>query len=176
MKPPLKIAVVGPESTGKTTLTQKLADFFHTSFAQEVARDYLHTLKRPYTQPDLTQIARLQLAEEKRAEQNAREVFFADTNLLVIKVWSEYKYQSCDPWILENMKLDTYDVHFLTGTDIPWEEDPLREHPEQRDDLYEIYRRELSRAGVLFYELKGNAEQRLSDAVIVIRILLATYR
>ncbi|MEZ4774263.1 MAG: ATP-binding protein [Bacteroidia bacterium] len=172
MSLPLKIAIVGPESTGKSTLARQLADFFNTSLAQEVARVYLSELNRAYTKEDLSAIARLQMQEEDIARKNAKDVFFADTNLLVIKVWSEYKYRHCDPWILENMNLPDYDMHFLAGTDVPWEFDPQRENPFQREELYDIYRRELEEAGVLFHELKGNAEKRLSDAVIATKILL----
>lgn len=175
MTSPLKIAIVGPESTGKSTLARQLADVFNTSMAQESARDFLVGLNRPYVQADLVKIAKLQLDEEKRAEENAHQVFFTDTNLLVIKVWSEYKYQSCHPWILANLNLASYDMHFLTAIDVPWEFDPQRENPLQREELYDIYLRELVQAGVLFHELKGSAEQRLSDAVIATKILLSAF-
>ncbi|MEZ4827392.1 MAG: ATP-binding protein [Bacteroidia bacterium] len=173
MNPLVKIAIVGPESTGKSTLTRQLAITFYTSFADEVARGFLDTLGRPYHMSDLLSIARLQVEEEKRAQALAREVFFTDTNLLVIRVWSEFKYNYCHPWILENMNLDSYSLHFLTGIDIPWETDPQREHPHRREELYAIYKHQLTKANVPFVEINGDPVARLSAAVSHTRKLLS---
>lgn len=161
----LKIAIVGPESTGKSTLVSALAQHYGTTWVPEVARTYLDNLERDYRRTDLRKIAELQVKAEEDAALKGDRIFFCDTNLLVIKIWSEVKYGTCDSWILENMNLPGYALHFLTGTDVPWEFDPQREHPHFRDELYEMYKDHLARAGVDFVELSGSASQRLSRAI-----------
>ncbi|MFW5872398.1 MAG: AAA family ATPase, partial [bacterium] len=105
----IKIAIVGPESTGKSTLSKQLALYFKTAWVPEYARDYLNKLGRPYKQSDLLLIAQEQIALEEKAAAN-HEMVFCDTNLLVIKIWSEFKYQSCHPWILKSIKERKYDL------------------------------------------------------------------
>jgi nicotinamide riboside kinase len=61
----------------------------------------------------------------------------------VIKIWSEFKYGFCDPEILTLMKEQKYDLHLLADVDLPWEDDPLREHPDKRQELFDLYKAEL---------------------------------
>ena len=163
-----KIAIVGPESTGKSTLAAQLAAHYQTVWVEEYARTYLDKLNRPYNQSDLVDIAKGQLQWEAEAAAQANKFLFCDTNLLIIKVWSEYIYGDCDPFILQHMNLDLYDLHFLTGIDIPWVYDPHREHPHKRQELWNIYRRELEIAGVNVVEINGKQQARLEKAIAVL--------
>ncbi len=163
-----KIAIIGPESSGKTTLSRQLAQHYQTVWVEEYARRYIDHLDRPYHQSDLREIARVQLQLEAEAIAKANCYLFCDTHLLVIKIWGDYKYGVSDPWIRDNMQLHSYAIHFLTDVDVPWEYDPQREHPHQRQVLWEIYRRELTEAKVNMVHLKGNQEERLAQAVKVI--------
>ncbi|MEM7511705.1 MAG: ATP-binding protein [Bacteroidota bacterium] len=160
-----KIAIVGPESTGKSLLSQQLADHFQTAWVEEYAREFLNQLGREYQQADLIDIAKGQLALEEERAIEANSFLFCDTNLLVIKVWSEFVFGGVDPWLLENMKLGTYDLHLLTDIDLPWEEDPLREHPYRRKELFDIYRKELLSAGVPFEIVSGKGPDRITSAL-----------
>lgn len=156
-----KILFTGPESTGKSLLAEQMATRHGGDWVPEYARHYLENLGRPYRQSDLLRIAQGQLRwEDERAARSPRWLF-CDTGLLVIKVWSEYKYGSCDPWIVEQLQQRQYDLWVLCGIDIPWAPDPLREHPEEREALYGIYLRELKQLGVPFIELWGKEEERL---------------
>jgi NadR type nicotinamide-nucleotide adenylyltransferase len=168
----IKIALVGPESTGKSTLAAQLANYFDAPLVEEYARSFIDQLDRPYRESDLVDIAREQIELEKSAIEAGHQVLICDTNLLIIKIWSEYKYGRCHPWILENMDLRSYGTYFLTGTDIPWTFDPQREHPHQREELLEIYRTELIVNGLKYQELWGNENQRFNEAVNGIRALL----
>lgn len=158
-----KIALVGPESTGKSTLAIALADYFETNYVSEYARFFLDKLDRPYTEADLLSIANGQLAAEKEALPTAQKFLFCDTNLLVIKIWSQVKYQRIAPEITQKMDLKRYVLHFLLAPDIPWEADPQREHPAFRQELFEMYRLELEKAQVPFYIIKG--DNRLEKAI-----------
>jgi nicotinamide riboside kinase len=92
-------------------------------------------------------------------------LLFCDTTLLVIKVWSEFKFGYCDPAIIAELENNTYDLHLLTYIDIPWQDDPLREHPDRREELFQIYRNELERMKVPFTEIRGQREERQSRAI-----------
>lgn len=162
-----KIAIVGPESTGKSTLSRQLADYYHATWVPEFAREYLNKLNRTYQKHDLLTIAQGQLALEDEAAAN-HKLIFCDTNLLVIKIWSEYKYGDCHPWILEKIKQRSYDLHLLTNIDLPWQEDPQREHPEARVQLFHIYKNELVQMGVKFEIISGEKEERLHQAIGIV--------
>jgi len=166
---PSKIALVGPESSGKSTLTQALAHHFNEPAVHEYARIYLEQLGRPYTEEDLLFIAQGQLEAEEKISFKARKWLFCDTNLLVIKIWSQVKYQQVSPDILACMHLESYRLHLLLAPDLPWEPDPLREHPNFREALFEMYRAELEEAQVPYAVISG--EHRLEQALELLRSL-----
>ncbi|MCB0568820.1 MAG: ATP-binding protein [Phaeodactylibacter sp.] len=158
-----RILFTGPESTGKSEMARLLAEKYDTRWVPEYAREYLEQLGRPYEEADLLHIAQGQLALESRLAPHANRLLFVDTSMLVMKVWSEYKYGRCHPWILEQLHRRRYSLYALCGIDIPWAPDPQRENPNERQELYEIYRRELQVLGVSFIELWGSREQRLEQ-------------
>ena len=153
----LKIIITGPESSGKTTLCQQLSTHFKIPFSKEFARECLSDLDREYTQNDLLEIAKGQLASEQLTTSN-QQLSIHDTDLITIKIWSEYKYGNCDKWILEQIEKQTLENRFylLCKPDIPWEADPQRENPINRDELFEIYKTELKRFGHQYVVVKGN--------------------
>lgn len=169
-----KVAIVGPECTGKSDLAAFLASHYKTTWVPEYARGYIDNLINPYTQADLTTIAHGQLRLEETWMQDANKLLICDTNLVVIKIWSEVKFGETDQAILESMAKQTYDLQLLTYIDIPWEEDPQREHPDKREHLYELYLKEVSAMSIPFVEIRGNREQRQALAIAAIDKLLAT--
>lgn len=158
----MRIAITGPESSGKTTLARGLAAHLDAVWVPEYARQYLEKLGRPYVYEDLEWIARGQREWEEKYAQEARDVLICDTDLLVMKVWSEYKYKRCAPYILEQLASRPYDLFVLCAPDIPWEYDPLRENPGEREELHAIYRRELEGMDVPFLEVSGSLEERIN--------------
>ncbi len=167
-----RVAIVGPECTGKTALSHALAMHYHTEWVPEFARTYIDQLDRPYQQADLLTIACGQLESEERLTTTANRVLICDTTLLVIKVWSEFRFRLCDPEILRMLKAQHYDQYFLTDIDVPWEEDPQREHPDKREFFLDLYRDELTRLAVPFTTLSGTLRQRLNTAIPIIDSLL----
>lgn len=161
----IRIAIVGPECTGKSELAAYLAGHFNTVWVPEYARGYLDNLVRPYEPEDLLTIADGQLRIENEWALTANRFLFCDTTLLVIKVWSEFKFGTCDPEIIRAMENTSYDLHLLTYVDIPWENDPQREHPDRREELFQIYRNELVKMKVPFIEIRGQREERRKTAV-----------
>lgn len=160
-----KVCVIGPECTGKTVLSEALAKHLKTVWVEEYARAYLNRLNIPYEEADLLKIAHGQLRMEDEWSIDANKVLICDTNLIVIKVWSEFKYGHVNKEITELIASRKYDLYLLTYIDIPWTADPLREHPDKREVLYNIYLDEMKKQSVPFIEVKGNEEQRLKMAL-----------
>jgi NadR type nicotinamide-nucleotide adenylyltransferase len=164
-----KVCVIGPECTGKTVLSAALASRLNTVWVEEYARAYLNRLKpQPYAEADLLKIAHGQLRMEDEWLVNANKILVCDTNPIVIKVWSEFKYGTCDKIILDMIAERKYDLYLLTYIDIPWVADPLREHPDRREELYNIYLNEMKNQPVPFVEIKGNEQQRLELAMAAV--------
>ncbi len=163
-----KIAITGPESTGKSALAKQLAEYYDTVWVPEVAREYLDNLGRAYRFEDIAEIARKQLAKENSIASNSSKFLFCDTDFLVTKIWSHYKYGKCDPWIEEMVLSHRYDLYLLCDIDLPWEDDPLREHPQQREELFGIYHEELVQLKVIFTIVSGTGEQRMKNAILAV--------
>jgi NadR type nicotinamide-nucleotide adenylyltransferase len=161
----LKIAITGPESTGKSELAEKLAAHYDTLWVPEYAREYIDLLDRPYTREDILEIAKGQLRNENLLAGKASGLFFCDTELIVTKIWSEVKYGTCDPWILEKIAENKYDLFLLCNIDLPWEYDPQREHPHMRSKLFELYRNELETRSFRYFIVSGTGTKRLMNAV-----------
>lgn len=166
-----KIVVIGGESTGKSTLCEQLATHYHTVWVKEYAREYLEQLGREYVEQDLLQIAKGQLNAEDEAIKQANQFLFCDTDLQVIKVWSDYKYGRCDAWINGQISSRKYDGYIITSPDFPWQDDPLREHPEPglRNYFFKLYSEMIAKNGAPYCIVEGDEEKRLQQAVTFIQ-------
>jgi NadR type nicotinamide-nucleotide adenylyltransferase len=160
----IRIAITGPESTGKSTLAKQLADYYHTMWVPEYARKYLDQLNRPYDEKDLVKIATGQIQAEDEAELSANKFLFCDTELTVIKIWSLHKFGKADPFIISEDRKRSYDFYLLLDIDLPWEYDPQREHPEKRKYFFDWFEEELKAKGVDYKIIKGNQEKRFQNA------------
>jgi NadR type nicotinamide-nucleotide adenylyltransferase len=162
-----KIVVIGPESTGKSSLCEGLAAHYQTSWVREYAREYLLAHGMNYSFEELTTIAKGQLALEDEGVKVARSVLFIDTDMYVMKVWSEFVFGRCDSWILDQIGRRQYDAYLLCKTDLPWVKDELREYPDlvSREKLYHIYRDILINQSVPWAEIGGQEQQRLDAAI-----------
>ncbi len=158
---------MGPESTGKSTLAEKLAQHYSEPWVPEVAREYLEQLDLPYGYDDLLQIGRQQMQLEDEMAGGAKNHLFCDTDLRVIQVWSQHRYGKVDPWVLEEIARRTYDLILLCAPDLPWQEDPLREHPEleMRQHFFEIYQQLTQASGFPWVLISGETAERLSTAI-----------
>jgi NadR type nicotinamide-nucleotide adenylyltransferase len=167
-----KVVLTGPESTGKTTLAQQLAAHFDALWAPEFAREYIEKLNRPYVRNDLLAIAKGQIYQENRLLKKAKKLLFCDTDLITVKIWAEYKYGDCDPWILQNIAERHYDFYLLCAPDLPWQADSQRENPSDRDRLFDLYKETLLRLGKKFVEISGLENERFELAAGEIQALI----
>lgn len=176
----LRIVIIGPESTGKSTLCEELAQCYGTTWCPEFAREYLINFGTDYNYDDLLTIARGQLAMEDEyviaavREWEAQEpkrtkapLLFVDTNMYVMKVWSEYVFNKCHPFILDQIVARSYDLYLLCNTDLPWVKDDLREYPDHRSrqELYLMYKDLLVNQDTPWVDISGNDEERLQAAI-----------
>ncbi|MCE3295209.1 MAG: metabolism ATPase/kinaselike protein [Crocinitomicaceae bacterium] len=156
-----RIGIIGPESSGKSELSQRLAKRYSCPWVPEYAREYLENLGRPYNYEDLEIIARKELNLIENCDKS-NEFCFIDTELVILKVWSEFKYRKCCDFILENLDKQGIGFYLLCYPDIPWEDDPLRENPNDRLELFEIYEQELIRLNKKYVIIKGDFEERMA--------------
>lgn len=167
-----KIVIIGPESTGKSTLCAQLAEHYDTCWCPEFAREYLFQKGgNNYNFDDLLNIAQGQLElEDAMALQAKNGFYFIDTDMYVMKVWCEVSFNRCHPWILRQIAQRHYDLYLLCKNDLPWIADELREYPDPqfRNTLYQMYKDIVVNSGVRWAEIFGTDQQRLKAAVGVI--------
>lgn len=160
-----RIAIIGPESTGKSELCQHLATHFETEWVPEYARFYIDRLDRPYEQYDLKAIAEAQLQWEDDKATYANSFLFCDTNLIVIKVWSDHKFGNTDAWVESQLANRSYDFYLLNNIDIPWTPDPQREHPHLRKHFFDVYERYLLENKLPYAIVSGIEGERKQSAL-----------
>lgn len=163
----VRVAVIGGESTGKSALCRDLALHYRTSWVPEFAREYLNRLGGKYTEEDLLRIAEGQRLSEEAMLPLASRMLFCDTDLSVIRLWSETAYGRCHPQILTLMESMVYDAFLVTAPDLPWEPDPLREHPDpvQRRFFFSWYCGRAAHSGKPWAIIRGQGDERLQSAV-----------
>ncbi len=162
---PLRIAITGPESTGKSVLCKQLANFFNEPWVPEYSREYLENLDGDYNYNDILLIAKGQYRSEQQQLKKAREYLFCDTDFTVTHIWSMVKYGKSHKWIEEMAAKHPYDVTLLCNIDLPWVYDPLREHPNDRSYLFQYYMDELRIRKTPFVVVSGQGEKRFNQAV-----------
>ena len=168
----VKIALFGPESTGKTTLARQLAEYYKTEWVPEYAREYLQekwdTNLQICTVDDMLPIAYGQTKLENESALIANKYLFCDTNLLVTKVFSEVYYDYCDPLLDQAAREHEYDLFFLTDIDVPWERDDLRDKAEGRESVFAVFKQSLIDNNKSFITLSGDKNLRLKKAIAIV--------
>ena len=187
-----KVVIIGPESTGKSTLCKQLAAHYQTRWCPEFARKYLLEHGMDYTYDDLLTIAKGQIELEEQFEKamgnkqwakassshtplptshlptgQAGSLLFIDTDMWVMKIWCEFVFGKCHQYILDQIAARKYDLYLLCNIDLPWIQDELREYPdlEIRKKLYSIYRNEMQHQSTPWVEISGSHEERLQKAI-----------
>lgn len=169
-----KVVILGPESTGKSTLCQLLSHHFDCPCVPEYAREYLRQNGMKYNYDDLLEIAIGQLkAEDDLNAGSEKDLLIIDTDMHVMKVWCEFVFGKCHSYILTQIKERKYDLFLLCNIDLPWVKDELREYPEIeiRRELFKIYKNMLQTEGLPFVEISGNFSDRLNKAIEAINSL-----
>ena len=177
-----KIVVLGPESTGKSSLCAALAAHYQTIWTPEYARQFLSEQGTKYTYADLLNIAKGQINNEEKSiellDQKIKEnqggasknKLIIDTDMYVMKVWCEYVFNNCHHYILEQINQRNYDLYLLCDIDLPWAADEMREYPDAgpRLELFTIYKELLINQNTPWGIVSGSDVQRTANAIQLI--------
>jgi len=167
----IKIAILGPESTGKTALAKSLAEYFEAEWVPEFAREYVENLTAPYTYDDVCNIALKQIEQEKNYENKETTKFvFFDTDLIITKVWFQYKYKSVPEFLTDRLKQGFFDFYLLCAPDLAWEADSVREHGTDREFFFEWYKTEIEQTNKPYVIVNGIGNQRIQHAIEALSI------
>ncbi len=160
-----KIAVVGPESTGKSTMSAYLAAYYHTVWVPEFARDYCAKLTEPCTWQDEINMFYGQLALEAEILPQAKGLLISDTTFITVKIWSDYTFGRSPQEVLDELPKHPYDLYLLLDIDLPWEEDPLRDFPHMREHFMQVWIKELQALDARYVLISGTGEERYANAM-----------
>lgn len=171
-----KIAIVGPESTGKSTISQQLAMHYDTVWVPEYARSYCENLQAPCNWQDEINMFRGQLALEKELIPSANKILICDTTFITVKIWSEHMFGKAPLEVIEKLRVHSYDLYLLMNIDLEWTEDPLRDFPHLREHFMSVWQSELKSLNANYHIVSGLDSSRLTNAVKIIDAFLKAYR
>jgi NadR type nicotinamide-nucleotide adenylyltransferase len=168
-----RVVVFGPESTGKTTLCQKLAEHYGTVWVSEYARGHLDHKGAVCEPSDIPFIARGQAASEDALARQANRVLFCDTDLLMTVVYCHLYYGACPDWLGREAERRSYDLYLVLDVDVPWVADPQRDMPHRREEIRDRCLEALASRGRPHLLIRGSWDERLAAAIRAVDALLA---
>lgn len=168
-----KIAIVGPESTGKSTMAARLAEHYRTVWVPEYARGYCEKLTAPCSWQDEINMFHGQLELEAELLPFADRILICDTTFITVKIWSDHVFGKAPAEVLEALPKHVYDFYLLMDIDLPWEEDPLRDFPDLREHFMAVWHRELRELGADYRVVSGSGDDRFGNATAAIDDFLA---
>jgi NadR type nicotinamide-nucleotide adenylyltransferase len=161
----IKIAVVGPESTGKSTMSAYLAAHYHTIWVPEYARGYCEKLTEPPTWQDEINMFYGQLALEAELLPKANKLLICDTTFITVKVWSDQIFGKSPQEVVDELPKHPYDLYLLLDIDLPWQDDPLRDFPHMREHFMNVWHKELQALNARYVLISGTDEDRYTSAI-----------
>jgi NadR type nicotinamide-nucleotide adenylyltransferase len=169
-----KIAIVGPESTGKSTMSAYLAEHYQTVWVPEYARGYCEKLTEAPTWQDEINMFYGQLALEQELLPQANQILICDTTFLTVKIWSDQMFGKSPQEVLDELPKRPYDLYLLLDIDLPWQDDPLRDFPDLREHFMDVWHKELQALNANYKVISGSGTERYESAVVVIDNFLKT--
>ncbi len=161
-----KIAIVGPESTGKSTMSQFLAKHYNVAWVPEYARYYCEALVGPYTLQDEVNMYYGQVAlEDAVLATNTKDFIICDTTFITVKIWSDEVLGETPQIVLDALPKRPYDLYLLMDIDLPWQDDPLRDFPNQREYFMEVWHKELTQLNANYKVIGGAGDERFQNAI-----------
>jgi NadR type nicotinamide-nucleotide adenylyltransferase len=168
----IKIAVVGPESTGKSTMSAYLANHYQTVWVPEYARGYCEKLTQPPTWQDEINMFHGQIVLEAELLPKANKILICDTTFITVKIWSDQIFGSSPQEVLDELPKHPYDLYLLLNIDLPWQDDPLRDFPHMREHFMAVWHKELDAINANYVLISGAGPERYDRAVTVVDAFL----
>jgi len=168
----IKIAVVGPESTGKSTMSAYLAAHYNTIWVPEYARGYCEKLTEPPTWQDEINMFHGQLALEAELLPKANKLLICDTTFITVKIWSDQIFGKSPQEVVDELPKHSYDLYLLLDIDLPWQDDPLRDFPHMREHFMDVWHKELQALNARYVLISGTGEDRYTGAVEAIEAFI----
>jgi len=168
-----KIAIVGPESTGKSTMSAYLAKHYQTIWVPEFAREYCEKLTEQPTWQDEINMFRGQVALEEELLPKANKILICDTTFITVKIWSDHMFGQSPQEVLDELPKHPYDLYLLLNIDLPWQDDPLRDFPQLREHFMDTWYKELDEINANYTLISGTGQERYDSAAAAIDAFLA---
>ena len=163
---PKIIVITGAESTGKSTLTEALANHFNVPFIPEIARGYVEDLHEKYTFSDVENIAKKQVEQFNQLKNTNHPFIFVDTWLIITKIWFEVVFKKTPDWFESEFQKNRIGLFLVCDTDLPWIADPVRENGgEQRIILHNKYIETIREYNFKYKVVSGKGEERVKNAL-----------
>jgi HTH-type transcriptional repressor of NAD biosynthesis genes len=163
-----RVCIFGPESTGKSTLTQNLANYYNTVYVSEYARGLLDFKGGHCDFTDIPLIAKGQMAAEDALVRQANKVIFCDTDLITTTIWSHVLFGKCPQWIEDEGNRRKYDLYLLLDVDVPWVDDTQRCLPNYRKEFRDRCIQALKSRHRPYIIINGDWEQRWQKACMAV--------
>ena len=167
----VKIVLTGPESTGKSTIASELAKHYNTVWVKEYLREFAeekYSKNQELIYTDNLLIAEGQTNLELEAIQKANKFIFFDTDILQTVIYSHEYYNSVQPELEKKLRTSNTDLYILLNLDVSWVEDPLRDKPNDRNRMFDIFEKTLIKFRKKYIVLEGKDEIRLQNAIRLI--------
>jgi len=174
-KPTIKIAVMGPESTGKSRLSEFLSNHYHCPWVPEYAREYCTGLDYVPTLDDELAMLQGQLALEDQIVASSPQMMICDTMFLTIKIWSLHVFGRYPAAVDEELEKRKYDFFLIMNIDLPWQDDSLRDFPHLREHFLSVHLNEIKRLNVPFALISGIGSARETAAIKAVDAFLASH-
>lgn len=169
-----KIAIVGPESTGKSTIAKYLATALDTVCVPEYSRYYCEDLNNQYTKQDEVNMFYGQCAlEDALLPLATNNCIVCDTTIMTVKVWCDHLFGETPAHVVSAIRERSYDLYLLMDIDLPWQDDPLRDFPDQREHFLAVWKQELTALSACFHVISGVGEERYRNALAIAKHFLA---
>ena len=163
---PKIIVITGAESTGKSTLTEALANHFNVPFIPEIAREYVEHLREKYNYHDVENIAGKQVEQLNLLKNSNHPFIFVDTWLIITKIWFEVVFNKTPDWFNSEIEKNRIDLFLVCDTDLPWVSDSVRENGgEQRLILHNKYIETINKYNFKYKVVSGKGEERIKSAL-----------
>ena len=163
----IKVVLLGAPSTGKSTLAEKLAEHFETTYMPEYGREYweLNNIQKRLTPEQLLEIAETHRTREIDLAHEANRYFFIDTNALTTEIFAHYYHGNAVPRLreLSSETKERYDIVILCGDDIPYDDTADRSGEANRSDFQKATIEELNTRGIEYHEVIGSIQHRISE-------------